>query len=95
VRAAAQLGRRSFDIFLYHYLFLIPILQFRHHPWTSRLPLLDGQLVLMAAAIPIAVAGSILTARAVTGLRLSFGRWLALHAPADGPRLSLDQRAAD
>jgi len=95
VRAAAQLGRRSFDIFLYHYLFLLPILQFRNHAWTNRLPVLDGQLVLMAAAIPIAVAGSILTARGLTGLRLSFGRLLAVYPLGDGPAVSVEQRAAE
>ena len=61
-RLLAYLGRRSMEIFLYHYIFLLPILAYRHTAWTGRLPLVQGQLVLMAVAIPGATVASILAA---------------------------------
>jgi hypothetical protein len=65
VRGAAALGRHSLSIFLYHYLFLIPFLQFRHHPLTNGPRLVEAQALLTTAAIAAAVAGSMLTAWAL------------------------------
>jgi peptidoglycan/LPS O-acetylase OafA/YrhL len=61
-RIARTLGRHSLDIFLYHYLFLLPFLHFRYRPWTDHLSLAQGRAVLVAVAIPTAIAGSLLAA---------------------------------
>jgi peptidoglycan/LPS O-acetylase OafA/YrhL len=68
VRAAAWLGRRSLQIFLYHYPFLLPLFAYRQSAWTNRLPLHWSQAMLMAAAIPIAIAGSLLVAHGLAAL---------------------------
>jgi peptidoglycan/LPS O-acetylase OafA/YrhL len=68
VRLLGSLGHRSLDVFAYHYLFIIPLLHFRHAPWTDRLPFVWGQVVLMAIAVPAAIAASILTGQVVNGL---------------------------
>jgi peptidoglycan/LPS O-acetylase OafA/YrhL len=65
VRFFSLLGCRSLDIFVYHYLWIAPFLHFRQIPWTDRLPYAWGQVVLMVAAVPLAIAGSLLTARMV------------------------------
>ncbi len=66
VRAAAWLGQRSLQIFVYHYPFLTPIFAYRYAVWTNRLPLGWNQVLLMALAIPVAIAGSVLVARLIT-----------------------------
>jgi peptidoglycan/LPS O-acetylase OafA/YrhL len=63
IRFFSRIGRRSLDIFAYHYLLILPILQFRHAEWTHRLPFVQGQIALMAAAVPIAIAGSMIIGR--------------------------------
>lgn len=77
VRLLALLGRRSLDIFLYHYLFILPILQFRDTAWTARLPFVWSQVVLMVATVPMAIVGSILAARAGSALVLTLTGWLS------------------
>ena len=64
LRLFAALGRRSLSIFLYHYLFLLPIFEFRDQRWTNALGLVRGQILLMILIIPVAIAGSILLAAA-------------------------------
>jgi peptidoglycan/LPS O-acetylase OafA/YrhL len=68
VRGVAWLGHRSLDVFVYHYLFLLPIFGFRHTAWTNRIPLVWSQALLMAAAVPLAIIGSLITAKGVSGL---------------------------
>jgi peptidoglycan/LPS O-acetylase OafA/YrhL len=68
VRLAAWLGRRSLDIFLYHYAFLLPILPFRDPVRAQRLPIAHAQLVVVAVAIPVVIAGSLAAASLSRGL---------------------------
>lgn len=88
VRLLAYLGRHSLDIFLYHFLFLMPLFAFRYHAWTDRLPLIQGQLVLIALFIPLAVLASLLSARASGAL------WHTLESATRRPRRSLMERCA-
>lgn len=60
------LGRRSLDIFLYHYLFILPILPYRHATRLGPLQPVYLQLLLMALAVPCAIAGSLLLGPAVS-----------------------------
>jgi peptidoglycan/LPS O-acetylase OafA/YrhL len=62
-RVARLLGRRSIDIYLYHYFFLIPILPFRHVAWMKAIPFVWGQVTLMLIAVPVAIGGSLIAAR--------------------------------
>jgi peptidoglycan/LPS O-acetylase OafA/YrhL len=68
MRYLSRIGRRSLDVFAYHYLLILPILRFRHSEWTHRLPFVQGQIVLMAITVPGAIAGSILIGRLVSSL---------------------------
>jgi peptidoglycan/LPS O-acetylase OafA/YrhL len=68
IRFLSRIGRRSLDIFAYHYLLILPVLQFRHAEWTHQLPFVQGQLLLMAIAVPLAIAGSILIGRCFSAL---------------------------
>ncbi len=91
LRLLAALGHRSLDIFLYHYLFLLPFLPYRDRTRAHALPFPHAQAVLVVAAIVTAIAGALLLAwlsrsgwrllrRAVRGYRLR--RWLAARAAA-------------
>jgi peptidoglycan/LPS O-acetylase OafA/YrhL len=68
VQSLAWLGQRSLEIFVFHYLFLAPFLTLRHVQWTARLSLEWNQLALMVAAVPFAIAGSLLTRRVTVRL---------------------------
>lgn len=63
VRLLAALGHRSLDIFLYHYLFLLPFLPFRDPARARALPISHAQAVLVVVAIATAIAGALLLAR--------------------------------
>jgi peptidoglycan/LPS O-acetylase OafA/YrhL len=63
VRLARRLGRRSIDIFLYHYFFLIPFFPFRSIPWTRAVPFVWSQVLVMLCSVPLAIGGSLLAAR--------------------------------
>ena len=73
VLALGWLGRRSLDVFVYHYLFLTPFLALRHTRWMPELPIVWDQLIPMVIAVPLAIAGSLVTgamvARALRSLR--------------------------
>ncbi|HZQ35060.1 MAG TPA: acyltransferase family protein [Dehalococcoidia bacterium] len=73
VRLLAALGGRSLDIFLYHYLFLLPFLQYRDPARARALGVPHAQAVLVAVAIPTAIAGALLLAW------LSRITWRLLH----------------
>lgn len=62
-RFLSYCGRHSLDIFLYHYLFLIPFLRFRYQAWTGRLGFVQGQVVLVLVSMPLAIGASLLVAR--------------------------------
>jgi peptidoglycan/LPS O-acetylase OafA/YrhL len=62
-RLLEYFGRHSLDIFLYHYLFLIPFLRFRHEAWTDRLGFVQGQIVLVLAAMSLAIGASLIVGR--------------------------------
>jgi peptidoglycan/LPS O-acetylase OafA/YrhL len=59
VRLLAALGHRSLDIFLYHYLFLLPFLPYRDPARARTLPFPHGQAVLVVAAIITAITGAL------------------------------------
>ena len=73
VLALGWLGRCSLDVFVYHYLFLTPFLALRHTRWMPELPIVWDQLIPMVIAVPLAIAGSLVTgamaARALRNLR--------------------------
>lgn len=61
-RGLSYLGHHSLDIFLYHYVFLLPILDPSHQRWSDRLSLVHAQLLLMLIDVPVAIAGSLAVA---------------------------------
>ena len=63
------LGRRSLDIFLYHYIFVLPILPYHHGVHIGALSTVQSQLLLMAADVPFAIVGSLLLGPAVAAVR--------------------------
>jgi fucose 4-O-acetylase-like acetyltransferase len=93
VRLIETIGHRSLAIFLYHYLFLIPILPYRHQAWTGAIGLVPGQVVLMAVAVPVAIGGSM----AIAAVSARLWRWclfclrmLGGQDPVPGGRWSVE-----
>ena len=95
VRALAWLGHRSLDIFLYHYIFLLPLLRYRDRALAATLPLPHPQVAVVALAIPGAVGGALLAAALSRQLWRHVTRGARGLARADRrPALQLGKHAA-